>query len=53
MILGRKPRDAVNGEKIEVIVKNFEAFDRRLYLCAKHTGSCTTVRGTTVPGTVL
>ena len=49
----RKTRDDTNKAKLEVIVKNINAFDRRLFLYAKQTGSCMDIWGTTVTSTVL
>ena len=45
--------DDVNETKIEAIVDTLDAFDRRIFLCAKKTGSRLTVRGTMISGTVL
>ena len=35
----RKPQDGINNSKIEGFFKSLEAFDCRLYLCAKYMGS--------------
>ena len=49
----RKTQDYVNNKKLEGFVKDLDIFDRCLSLRTKQTGSCLTVRGTTVTGTVL
>ena len=49
----RTTQDGVNDAKLKGIVKNFEIFDRRLFLRAKQTGSWLFAQGTTVTSTVL
>ena len=46
--LGNHKRKKCKGS-----VCDLKVTDRRLLLCAKSTGACLSVRGTTVSGTVL
>ena len=48
-----KNQDVVNGAKLQEIVRNQGAFEKRLFLRAKHTGSWLSIWGTTGTGTVL
>ena len=50
---GKKDRDAAYESKLKVLVRYLKGTDKRLLLCAKSTGACLKVRGTTVSGTVL
>ena len=48
-----KNRDVVNDAKLQGIISNQDAFEKQLFLCAKHTGSWMSVQGTTETGTIL
>ena len=48
----KKIEDDANQAKIKVLVKDLEALDRRLIVCAKNTGSWLTIRGTVETDTV-
>ena len=50
---GKKYQDDVNVMKLRGIVIDQGAFEKLLFLSAKHTGSCLSARGTMVTGTVL
>ena len=50
---GQKIQDDDNDAKLKVLVEYIKAPDRRLVLSTKNTGSCLTVRGSTVTDTVL
>ena len=50
---GLKMRDDANNSKLKELVKDLEAYDRRLILRAKNTGSWLNFWGTMVTGTVL
>ena len=50
---GKESLDDVNDSKLEGIVKVLDILDRRIFLCAKHTGSWMTIWVTTVTGIVL
>ena len=45
--------DDANDVKLRRLVNGLDAPDSRLILCAKNIGSCMTIQGTTVTGTVL
>ena len=49
----RKSQDDINDAKLELISKNLDVLDCRLFLCAKQTGFWMTVQSNTVTGTVL
>ena len=49
----KKCRDDVNDAKLRRIVNDQGYFDKRLFLRAKHPGSCLSIRGNTATGTVL
>ena len=49
----KKNQDIENYVKLKVIVSNQGAFEKRLFLCAKHMGSWLSIRGTTVTSIVL
>ena len=53
MVWRPKIQDDANDTKLKGRVKDLEALDRRLILCAKNTGSWLTVHRSTVTGTVL
>ena len=43
----------MNGAKLKGIISDQGAFEKILFLCAKHMGAWLSVRGTTVTGVVL
>ena len=49
----KKDRDAANDARLQGIISNQGALERRILLHAKYTGPCISVWGTTVTGTVL
>ena len=49
----KKDQDAANDAKLQGIVSNQGAFDKRLLLFAKHTGAGMIIRGNRVTSTVL
>ena len=49
----KKYRDAANDVKLQEIVSNQGAFEKRLFLRAKHMGAWLIVLGTTVTGTAF
>ena len=48
-----KDQDIENGMKIQEIISDQGAFEKRLFLRGKHTGSCLRVRGTMVISAVI
>ena len=50
---GKRDWDDANDTKLRGIVNDQGNFEKRLFLCAKHTGSWTIIQGTMVTGTVL